>query len=264
MKEDRESFIFHKDWYNAISQLDKDLRLELYDAIMRKALYNEPPSLSPMGNLAMSFIEPQIERDFDKWLDIREKRSNAGKAHRGNQYSVKEQTEHKQANGTSVPTTEQTEQDRTNGTVSVSVSDDVSVDNNSVILKEKEDTNVSLKKKTIEDAQNDFYNSLIPYVSVYGKEMIRAFYDYWTEPNKSKTKMRFQMEKTWDVSRRLARWEKNNNKQFNNNNNNYGRPKTNSDKFIDSVREANDFAAQLRANIGKQADMGYGDSEEVW
>ena len=50
----------------------------------------------------------------------------------------------------------------------------------------------------------------------------------------------------------------------NNNNNNYGRPKTNSDKFIDSVREANDFAAQLRANIGKQTDMGYGDSEEVW
>jgi len=261
MKEDRESFIFHKDWYSAISQLDKDLRLELYDAIMRKALYNEPPSLSPMGNLAMSFIEPQIERDFDKWLDIREKRSNAGKAHRGNQYSVMEQTEHKQANGTSVPTTKQTEQDKTNGTVSVS--DDVSVDNNSVILKEKEDTNVSLKKKTIEDAQNDFYNSLVPYVSVYGKEMIRAFYDYWTEPNKSKTKMRFQMEKTWDVSRRLARWEKNNNKQFDNNNN-YGRPKTNSDKFIDSVREASDFAAQLRANIGKQTDMGYGDSEEVW
>jgi len=50
----------------------------------------------------------------------------------------------------------------------------------------------------------------------------------------------------------------------NNNNNNYGRPKTNSDKFVDSVREANDFAAQLRANIGKQTDMGYGDSEEVW
>lgn len=50
----------------------------------------------------------------------------------------------------------------------------------------------------------------------------------------------------------------------NNNNNNYGRPKTNSDRFIDSVREANDFAAQLRANIGKQTDMGYGDSEEVW
>lgn len=147
MKEGRESFIFHKDWYNAISQLDKDLRLELYDAIMRKALYNEPPSLSPMGNLAMSFIEPQIERDFDKWLDIREKRSNAGKAHKGNQYSMTEQTEHKQTNGTSVPILEQMEQDGTNGTVSVTVSDTVSVDNNSVILKEKEDTIISSKKE---------------------------------------------------------------------------------------------------------------------
>lgn len=112
----RTSFVFYKDWYNAISQLDKDLRLELYDAIMRKALYNEPPSLSPMGNLAMSFIEPQIERDFDKWLDIREKRSNAGKAHKGNQYSLMEQTEHKQTNGTNVPTLEQMEQVLSNGT----------------------------------------------------------------------------------------------------------------------------------------------------
>ena len=121
----RESFIFHKDWYNAISQLDKELRLELYDAIMRKAFYSEPPSLSSMGNLAMSFIEPQIERDFDRWLDIREKRSNAGKSHKGNQYKKVEQTEHKQTNGTSVPTLEQMEQDGTNGTVSVS--DSVSV-----------------------------------------------------------------------------------------------------------------------------------------
>ena len=165
MEFNRESFIFHKDWYNAISQLDKDLRLELYDAIMRKALYNEPPSLSPMGNLAMSFIEPQIERDFDKWLDIREKRSNAGKSHKGNQYSTLEHMEHKQTNGTSVPTLKQTEQDGTNGTVSVSVSDSVSVDNNSVILKEKENTNVFPKKKS-----SRFIKPTVEEVDVYVKE----------------------------------------------------------------------------------------------
>lgn len=161
MEFNRKSFIFHKDWYNAISQLDKDLRLELYDAIMRKALYNEPPSLSPMGNLAMSFIEPQIERDFDKWLDIREKRSNAGKAHKGNQHSFVEQTEQKQTNGTSVPTLEQ---NGTNGTVSVS--DNVSVDNNnSVILKEKEDTKVSPKKKS-----SRFIKPAVEEVDAYVKE----------------------------------------------------------------------------------------------
>ena len=161
----RESYIFHKDWYNAISQLDKELRLELYDAIMRKAFYNEPPSLSPMGNLAMSFIEPQIERDFDRWLDIREKRSNAGKSHKGNQYKKVEQVEHKQTNGTSVPTLEQMEQDGTNGTVSVTVSDSVSVDNNSVILKEKEDTKVSPKKKS-----SRFIKPTVEEVDAYVKE----------------------------------------------------------------------------------------------
>lgn len=54
--------------------------------------------------------------------------------------------------------------------------------------------------------KEDFYNSLVPFVSVYGKEMVRAFFDYWTEPNKSQTKMRFELEKTWDLSRRLNTW----------------------------------------------------------
>jgi hypothetical protein len=35
---------------------------------------------------------------------------------------------------------------------------------------------------------------------------IDAFIDYWTEPNKSKTKMKFELQNTWDTSRRLSRW----------------------------------------------------------
>tara|TARA_R110002020_G_scaffold108562_2_gene251554 strand:- start:2867 stop:3634 length:768 start_codon:yes stop_codon:yes gene_type:complete len=33
-----------------------------------------------------------------------------------------------------------------------------------------------------------------------------AFIDYWTEKNQSGTRMRFEMEKTWDLSRRIKRW----------------------------------------------------------
>ena len=55
-----------------------------------------------------------------------------------------------------------------------------------------------------------FYKSLIPFVDIYGKDMIRAFYDYWVEPNKSGTRMRFEMEKTWETSKRLGTWERNN------------------------------------------------------
>ena len=79
--------------------------------------------------------------------------------------------------------------------------------------KKESSTIVEPKKKisltlieNLEKRNKSFYESLVPYVDVYGKELIRAFYDYWTEPNKSKTKMRFELEKTWDVKRRLNTW----------------------------------------------------------
>lgn len=38
------------------------------------------------------------------------------------------------------------------------------------------------------------------------KDDIEKFISYWSEPNQSKTKMRFEMEKTWDTSRRINTW----------------------------------------------------------
>jgi len=36
------------------------------------------------------------------------------------------------------------------------------------------------------------------------------FFSYWAEPNKSKTYMRWELEKTWDLNLRLKRWYNNN------------------------------------------------------
>ena len=81
------------------------------------------------------------------------------------------------------------------------------------IYKKETSTVVDAKKsfsltlaENLEKRNKSFYQSLVPYVDTYGKELIRAFFDYWTEPNKSKTKMRFELEKTWDVKRRLKTW----------------------------------------------------------
>jgi hypothetical protein len=61
-----------------------------------------------------------------------------------------------------------------------------------------------------------FAQSLIPFIKIYEKEMIRDFCDYWTEPNKSNTKFRQELQKTWSVNRRLETWNNNNfNKQQN-------------------------------------------------
>jgi len=73
----------------------------------------------------------------------------------------------------------------------------------------KELKNVN-KEEYISKIQEKFYQSLITFVDEFGKETIRDFYEYWSEPNKSKTKIRFQLEKTWDTKKRLQRWTKNN------------------------------------------------------
>jgi hypothetical protein len=49
----------------------------------------------------------------------------------------------------------------------------------------------------------------------YDNAMLQEFYDYWSEPTPGGKKMRFELEKTWDIKRRLNRWY-NNNKNWNN------------------------------------------------
>lgn len=63
--------------------------------------------------------------------------------------------------------------------------------------------------KSLEEREKDFYNALAGYVDRYDKQMIRKFFDYWREPNKSKSKMKFEQERTWDLNLRLQRWAAN-------------------------------------------------------
>jgi hypothetical protein len=51
-----------------------------------------------------------------------------------------------------------------------------------------------------------FKLSLAPYVGKYSNPLLREFFEYWSEPNKSRTRFRQEMEKTWDLDRRLRTW----------------------------------------------------------
>lgn len=46
--------------------------------------------------------------------------------------------------------------------------------------------------------------------TIYTKLMLERFIEHWTEPTHSKKKLRFQREPTWDTSRRLKTWARNN------------------------------------------------------
>ncbi len=67
-------------------------------------------------------------------------------------------------------------------------------------------TTLSKSKRSLKEREREFGESLIPYVEKYSKETIRAFFNYWTERNKSGTKMRFELEKTWETAKRLQTW----------------------------------------------------------
>lgn len=109
--------------------------------------------------------------------------------------------------------------------VSVSVSDSVKVN--------VSDTNNNI----IYDRKLKFASTLKPFTEKYGREMIKDFYEYWTEPNKSNTKFRQESEKNWSVERRLSTWSKNNINFKNLSTNENGKQITKQDKLNNELNE---------------------------
>jgi DNA-binding PadR family transcriptional regulator len=67
-------------------------------------------------------------------------------------------------------------------------------------------------KRNLDTVTNKFLLEVSAFKELYSVEMLEAFVDYWTEPNKSKTKLRYELQKTFDIARRLKTWSKNENK----------------------------------------------------
>lgn len=72
-----------------------------------------------------------------------------------------------------------------------------------------QDEQIKSHETDISSRRNVFYQSLVPFTNRYNPSMLRAFFDYWSELNKSKTKMRFETQKTWETAKRLATWHRN-------------------------------------------------------
>ena len=62
--------------------------------------------------------------------------------------------------------------------------------------------------RTPEERMQEFYESMVPYASQYDREMLNDFYQYWTELDKRRRRMRFEMQKTWEIGKRLALWSR--------------------------------------------------------
>jgi len=68
------------------------------------------------------------------------------------------------------------------------------------------------KKRNLDTVSNKFIIEVSAFKELYSVEMLEAFVDYWTEPNKSNTRLRYELQKTFDIARRLKTWSKNESK----------------------------------------------------
>lgn len=64
--------------------------------------------------------------------------------------------------------------------------------------------------KKLEERETAFHEECKTYASEFGYQMVEDFFTYWSEPNKSKTKMRFEQQSTWEIHRRMLTWAKRN------------------------------------------------------
>jgi len=69
--------------------------------------------------------------------------------------------------------------------------------------------NDNVNVNNIESRKLKFADTLKPYLQLYGKELLNDFFKYWTEPNKSNTKFKQELESTWSIERRLETWARN-------------------------------------------------------
>jgi hypothetical protein len=66
---------------------------------------------------------------------------------------------------------------------------------------------------TLDERALIFRDKVAEFLPEYSKEMLREFYNYWTEKNEGGRRMRFEMEKVFDIRRRLVTWHKNEKKR---------------------------------------------------
>lgn len=66
---------------------------------------------------------------------------------------------------------------------------------------------IRITNNNISNRREDFVSDVLSFD--YDKSILNGFIDYWTEPNKSNTKMKYELNKTWQTSLRLKTWAAN-------------------------------------------------------
>ena len=99
----KKSFVLYQDYQKHVEKLSDEDAGRLFKGIFTFIETGESPALSPVADMAFSFISAQLQRDLEKWQEVCKKRAEAGR----------KSGERRRAKRTDVPFAEQNQPERT-------------------------------------------------------------------------------------------------------------------------------------------------------
>jgi len=210
MAKDKKSFVLYADLIHTIEKMPDNSAGKLFKHVLLYVNDKNPTTDDILVELTFEPIKQQLKRDLAKYEIKREQWSEAGKRSAEAKKAAKVPDTNKEATSTEGneaqrPLTNVNEIQRP-----LTVVNSVATDS-TVTVNDNVNVNVNVTvKNNIDTRKLKFSESLKPYLGVYGKEMLNDFYLYWTEPTNNGQKFRRELQKTWDVARRLKTWSSNN------------------------------------------------------
>ena len=202
---DARNFIMHQNIIRMSSHLnDEDLgRLVRYFFLYAES--GQTPDEEQNLTIAVIFNEWRIHFEYDKkqYETVSQKRREAGRK-RWNKAQDSAQAVHV---STMTPTPPKS--DKAIATTPMADEDMDTPSSPAVKAKKKAKGSPS---RDLATRRTDFYQSILPYADQYDREMLNDFFQYWTELDKRRQRMRFEMQKTWETGKRLSLWARRENK----------------------------------------------------
>lgn len=133
MAENKKSFVLYADFIDTFEMLSDEEAGQLIKHIFQYVNDQNPTLENKLLNIAFNPIKQQLKRDLLKWSDMKNKRSEAGKASAEARKNKKQQTSTKSTSVKSVKNNSTKSTVTVNDNVNVTVNDNVIVNDNDII-----------------------------------------------------------------------------------------------------------------------------------
>ena len=200
----KKTIIFHQDWNPLIDSLPNEQRLYFWDLYSHYSYGSDNECKDPIVKPTWSFILSQL----DKWNgDYKTKVIDRNKVN-----GLKGGRPITQVNPNNPMGYSKTQITQPNPTEPNKTLNDNENDNENVNEKDNEKEKVIKPKPTTDEIislkKENLKNEIAAHVERFGRDTCNDFYRYWSEKVNGKPKLRYELEKTWELELRLINWKK--------------------------------------------------------